>query len=202
MLRQSIIISAAILLSACYTAPDLAPSPQLDGNYVLDPEHTSVIWSVSHVGLSNYSARFDKVTGTLNFDGNMPERSQIDIYVEAASVSTGLPDFDKTIAFDKGYFDAKEHPIIRYRSTNIVMLDDQSGQVTGDLTFRGQTHPVTLDVTFNGAGKSFGHKGETLGFSATASLNRSDWGLTKLKNFGIGETVTLKIETEFNEAQN
>jgi len=78
---------------------------------------------------------------------------------------------------------------------------DGHGQVTGDLTLRGVTKPVTLDVTYNGAGKSFGHPGATLGFSAIGKINRSDWGMDYLTNFGIGDEVTLRIEAEFNEKQ-
>ncbi len=201
MFRISTIALATLCLTACYTPPSLEPTAQLSGNYVLDPQHTSVIWSVSHVGLSNYKARFDKVSGVLDFDAGALEASRLDISIDPASVSTGLPDFDETIAYESQYFDAETYPEIRFVSTGIDVTGEQTGTITGDLTFRGQTRPVILDVVFNGAGKSFGHPGETLGFSATGQINRSDFGLTTLKNFGIGEVVTLAIETEFNEAQ-
>jgi len=76
---------------------------------------------------------------------------------------------------------------------------DTTGQIIGDLTLRGVTKPVTLDVVFNGSGSSFGHPGKTLGFSATGEIVRSEFGMTHLTNFGIGDKVTLRIETEFNE---
>jgi len=186
-------------LAGCYTAPNTAPPAEVSGNYRLDPQHASVTWTISHVGLSNFTARFDDISGTLAFDASNPENSRIDIRIDPASVSTGLPDFDDTLANEAKYFDAPNHPDIRFVSTDISVDGEQSGQVTGDLYFRGQSHPVTLDITFNGAGKSFGHPGETLGFSATGELDRTNWGLTTLKNFGIGEIVTLRIETEFNE---
>ncbi len=189
----------AVLISACYTAPDTAPPAEISGNYQLDPEHASVTWTISHVGLSNFTARFDEISGTLAFDADNPENSRIDIRIDPASVSTGLPDFDETLANEAKYFDASNYPDIRFVSSEISVTGQQTGQVTGDLYFRGQSHPVTLEVTFNGAGKSFGHPGDTLGFSATGELDRTNWGLTTLKNFGIGEIVTLRIETEFNE---
>ena len=188
-------------LSACYTAPDIAPPPEISGNYVLDPEHASVIWTISHVGLSNFTARFDDISGDLAFDAENPQNSRIDIRIDPTSVNTGLPEFDETLAFKSQYFDANNHPDIRFVSTAIEITGKQSGLMTGDLLFRGQSHPVILDVTFNGAGKSFGHPGETLGFSAIGELDRTIWGLTTLKNFGIGEIVTLRIETEFNEVR-
>jgi polyisoprenoid-binding protein YceI len=186
----------------CHTVPDIAPSPEISGNYVLDPTHASVVWSLSHSGLSNYTARFDDISGTLNFDSANPENSRVHIRIDPASVSTGLPEFDQKLITDARYFDADNHPDIRFTSTAIETLSADEANITGDLFFRGKRQPVTLSVKFNGAGKSFGHPGDTLGFSATGVLSRSAFGLTYLSNFGIGDDVTLRIETEFNEIQN
>lgn len=201
MIKYFALILAVSLLPGCHTAPSTAPLPALTGNYVLDPTHASVTWSISHAGLSNYTARIDKISGVLAYDATSPEDSQLDIRIDPASVNTGLPDFDKTIAFDSRYFDANAHPEIRFVATHITPLTETTGSLKGDLTFRGVTRPVSLDATFNGAGKSFGHPGQTLGFSAVGTLSRSEFGLTYLKNFGIGDEVTLRIETEFNEKQ-
>lgn len=199
MLRYFALTFFAILLTGCYTAPDVAPEAAVSGNYELDPTHTSIIWSLSHVGLSNYSGRFDDVKGTLRFVADAPGESVADIRIKTSSVNTGLPEFDETIAFDSNYFDGKTHPEIRFLTTEFYIYEKGRSEITGDLTFRGITKPVTLDVTFNGSGKSFGHPGDTLGFSAIGKFNRSDFGLTHLKNFGIGDEITLRIETEFNE---
>ena len=188
-------------LTACFTPPQTATAELKGGNYVLDPTHASIIWSLSHAGLSNYQARFDDIEGTLSFNPDAPSESQLDIKIDPKSVSTGLPDFDDTIATDGRYFDADTHPEIRFTSTAINVSGEARGTVTGDLTFRGVTKPVTLDVTFNGAGKSFGHPGDTLGFSATGNIDRTEFGLTYLSNFGIGNEVKLRIEAEFNESQ-
>ena len=192
---------ALLTLSACFTPPQTVTSELKGGNYVLDPTHASVIWSLSHAGLSNYSARFDDISGTLSFEPNAPANSQLDIIIDPKSVNTGLPDFDETIATGSNYFNANSFPEIRFTSTAINVSGETRGTVTGDLTFRGVTKPVTLDVTFNGAGKSFGHPGDTLGFSATTEIDRGAFGLTHLSNFGIGNEVTLRIEAEFNEVQ-
>ena len=116
-------------------------------------------------------------------------------------MSTGDPDWDNKLATDGKYFDGNTFSEIRFVSTSAVKTSDNTGQVTGDLTLKGVTLPVTLDVTYNGAGKSFGHPGATLGFSAIGKIKRSDWGITTLTNFGIGDEVTLRIEAEFNESQ-
>lgn len=188
-------------LAACATPPVIAPSAAPAGNYKLDPTHASVTWSLSHAGLSNYTARFDDISGALDFQSTAPETSSVDIRIDPRSVSTGLPKFDEEIATSGNYFDANKFPEIRFVSTDIKLTGDAKGLITGDLTLKGVTKPVTLDVTFNGAGKSFGNPGKTLGFSATTSFLRSDYNMGHLVSFGIGDEVTLRIETEFNEAQ-
>lgn len=199
------LLGSNVMFTACASVlpvkPNLVVSPALQGNYVLDPAHASVNWSLSHSGLSNYTARFETISGTLDFNAQAPQTSSVDIRLDPASVSTGLPKFDETLAYESKYFDANTYPEIRFVSTSAATVTDNTGTLTGDLTFRGVTKAITLDVTYNGAGKSFGKPGDTLGFSATGVLTRSDFGLTTLTNFGIGDAVTLRIEAEFNEAQ-
>lgn len=195
-------ISSLGLLSACATQPVAEITPVLEGNYVLDPTHARVNWSLSHAGLSQYTARFDDVEGTLSFNANDPTQSRVDIRIDPNSVSTGLEGFDKTLAESDRYFDANTYPEIRFVSTSIRKTSDTTGLITGDLTLRGVTKPVTLNTTFNGAGKSFGNPGETLGFSAKGDFLRSDFGMTHLITLAnIGDKITLNIEAEFNEAQ-
>lgn len=195
------LIAAPAALMACATPPVLDVAAAPEGAYVLDPAHASVNWSLSHSGLSLYTARFDKISGALDFNPNSPSSSRLDVRIDPNSVSTGDPEWDETLAADGKYFDAESFPEIRFVSTSAVTTTETTGQVTGDLTLRGITKPVTLEVTYNGAGKSFGHPGATLGFSAIGKINRSDWGMDYLTNFGIGDEVTLRIEAEFNEAQ-
>ena len=157
--------------------------------------------SLSHSGLSFYTARFDGISGALDFNPDAPTASKLDVRIDPNSVSTGDPDWDNKLATDGKYFDGNTFSEIRFASTSAIKTSDNTGQVTGDLTLKGVTLPVTLDVTYNGAGKSFGHPGATLGFSAIGKIKRSDWGMTTLTNFGIGDEVTLRIEAEFNESQ-
>jgi len=197
---QALLITfVSVLLASCYTPPNVERVADLAGNYRLDPAHASVVWSISHVGISNYTARFDDIRGSLSFDPLSPEKSQLDIRIDPISISTGDAEFDEIIAVGSSYFNAERFPEIRFVSREITITGDNTGAITGDLTFRGTTLPLSLNVVFNGAGKSFGHKGKTLGFSATGTLMRSDFGLTTLKGFGIGDEVKLRIETEFNE---
>lgn len=198
----SALFLASATLSACATAPKTELSAAPAGNYVLDPTHVSVLWSLSHTGLSQYTARFDQVFGALDFDPANPVNSALDIRIDPKSVSTGLPAFDETLATSGNYFDADTYPEISFVSTSATVTGENVGTVTGDLTLRGVTKPVTLNVKYNGAGKSFGNPGKTLGFSATGSFLRSDFGMDYLITLGnIGDEITLRIEAEFNEAQ-
>jgi len=200
-MKQIFLPLALLALTACATAPALDVAAAPEGAYVLDPAHASVNWSLSHAGLSFYTARFDDISGALDFNPNSPTSSQLDVRIDPKSVSTGDPEWDAKLATDGKYFDGNTYSEIRFVSTSATTSSANTGQVTGDLTLKGVTLPVTLDVTYNGAGKSFGNPGATLGFSAIGKINRSEWGMTTLTNFGIGDEVTLRIEVEFNEAQ-
>ena len=131
------------LLSACATPPVIVPSAAPAGNYKLDPTHASVTWSLSHAGLSNYTARFNTISGALNFNPDAPQESSVDIRIDPKSVSTGLPKFDEEIATSGNYFDADNFPEIRFVSTDIKLTGDATGLITGDLTLKGVTKPVT-----------------------------------------------------------
>jgi len=196
-----IVLSFIVLVTACATPPVKIASEAPAGNYKLDPTHASVTWSLSHAGLSNYTARFDNITGALNFESGQPEKSSVNIRIDPRSVSTGLKSFDEELASGRNFFNAEKHPDIRFVSTSIDIIGENTGLITGDLTLKGVTKPVTLETTFNGAGKSFGNPGKTVGFSATGKFLRSDYNMGHLVAFGIGDEVTLRIETEFNEAQ-
>lgn len=197
---KHLIVTLCLFIAACATPPVKIASEAPTGNYKLDPTHASVTWSLSHAGLSNYTARFNDISGLLNFDSNAPENSAVNIRIDPRSVSTGLSKFDEELASSSKYFDAGAYPDIRFASTAINITGESTGQITGDLTLKGVTKPVTLDVIFNGTGKSFGNPGKTLGFSATGKFKRSDYNMSHLVAFGIGDEVTLRIETEFNEA--
>ncbi len=202
MKRILLSLATVAFLTGCATPPVQSPTAAPAGAYTLDPTHTSVLWSLSHSGLSNFTARFDEISGALDFNPDNPENSRVDIRIDPKSVNTGLPDFDETLATSGNYFDADTYPEIRFVSTSIEITGENTGLITGDLTLRGVTKPVVLDAVFNGAGKSFGNPGQTLGFSATTEFNRSDWGMDYLIRLAnIGDKITLRIETEFNEAQ-
>lgn len=176
------------------------------GNYSLDKSHASLTWKVSHLGLSDYTARFTDFDADLLFNPEDPTKSNLNVTINPTSIETDYPnpeekDFDKKLVENEDWFNASTFPEISFKSTSMTMNEDNTGTVTGDLTFLGVTKPVTLDVTFNGAFRQKPFAGiPALGFSATASLNRSEWGLETYVP-AIGDEVTLLIETEFHKDQ-
>ena len=173
------------------TTTDPAKAPA--GLYVLDKRHGSLIAQVSHMGLSAYTMRFDTLGGRFSYDPAHPEASQISITVDPASLDVGDPGISR--GFAREFLGAIEAPQITFTSTAIQRTDPAHGTVTGDLSFHGQTRPVTLAVTFNGYGASL-IGGRRMGFSATGDIRRSDFGSTAWLG-EVGDHVHLVIEAEF-----
>lgn len=208
---RSIVLAAAVSvlsLGACaplQTAVALAQAPTdaltnaPAGAYTLDNSHTSVLWRVQHMGVSMYTARFDTTSGTLNLDPVDPTKSSVDITVDIASVSTGLRDAQGNFEFDKKIADAlgvARTPKARFVSTALTRSTPTTGVMTGDLTLNGVTKPLTLNVTFGGGRTHPFQQRYLVGFGATGSFKRSDFGVTNWAG-GVGDDVTLQIETEF-----
>ena len=199
---SKILLASAVLFVSAPAMAQMAapvvskdPSTQPAGVYKIDPRHTSVTWKVMHMGVSDYTARFSAVDGELDFNPKDVTKSVVKVTIPTASVSTGLPDFDKEIAGDK-FFNGDKNPNITFNSTSVVKTGADTGKVTGDLTLNGVTKPVTLDVKFYGGISHPMIKGQDLGFSATTTIKRSDFGV----NYGIplvGDDVQISIETEF-----
>lgn len=194
----SLVLSAAIVAtSACALAFD-APTTKLDtvpsGTYSIEPTHTSVLFGISHMGFSHFHGRFNTVSGDLKFDANAPEKSSVKVTIDIASIDTNHAELEGKL---KGadWFDAAKYATATFTSTKVEKFTDTSGKVTGDFTLHGITKPLTLDVTFNGAGVNPISSVNMLGFSATAKIKRSDFGVSQYIPM-VGDEVTLAIETE------
>lgn len=171
----------------------------------MDLSHTSVIFRVSHLGFSKYTARFTKADGTLAFDPANPAAQGVTATIDAGSLQTNYPepaklDFDTQV--EKEFLDAANHPQITFRSTRVEPTGPNTANVVGDLTLRGVTKPVTLKATFNGGYKPNAMDGARIGFSAVGAFKRSDFGITyglpaPGANMGVFDEVEVIIETEF-----
>ncbi|MBK8199758.1 MAG: polyisoprenoid-binding protein [Acidobacteria bacterium] len=196
------------------TEPAAAPVEELPlgaaGTYTADPWHTSVTWRVKHLGLSNYTARFKTVNATLQFNPGDLAANSVEVMIDPLSVETDFagdykgthPDspyasFNESLGKSPDWFNAGAFPQITFKSTGVTQTGAATGKVTGDLTFRGVTKPVTLDVTYNGMVQLPWTPGQDrIGFSATTTLKRSEFGMDSNLEF-IGDDIDLLIETEF-----
>jgi polyisoprenoid-binding protein YceI len=191
------------------TAQDL-PDP-VAGTYTLDRAHTRVLFKVNHLGFSTYIAPFTGVDATLTFSPEAPETMALQATIQASSVETLYPDpsFDfNALITGPDFLDAAQFPTITFTSTTITLTGDKTADVTGDLTLHGITKPVTLAVTYNGGwgAMPMDPAGARIGFSATGSLNRSDFGIAyglpaPGTTMGVWDEVKIEIETEFTSVE-
>ena len=212
---RTLVHASALGLALCtlaFAAGDAPPPASTAkvpaGAYTLDKTHASLIFKVSHLGFSNYTARFKRFDAELQFDPENPSASKLRATVNVRSLETDFPktpqlDFNEQL-LGKEWLDAATYPTITYRSTAIEPTGPKTMRVIGDLTLRGVTRPVTLEVTYNGgyAGHPFDPHAR-IGFSAQGTLKRSEFGIAyglpaPGTTLGVGDEVTVILETEFS----
>jgi polyisoprenoid-binding protein YceI len=168
------------------------------GAYAIDPAHTSVEFIGRHLMITKVRGRFPEVSGTITVD-DVPERSHVEVELRVAGVDTGNRDRDGHLR-SADFFDADQCPTITFRSTNVEPGTSGTWAVTGDLTVRDVTRPVTLHVAFDGANASpIGD--ERIAFSAATDVDREDWGLTwnvALETGGmlVGKKVRIELNVQ------
>lgn len=165
------------------------------GHYVLDPVHGSVHFRVDHMGYSTYVARFNHIDAQFDFDNRRPELSALIISIRADSVDSGNKKMDELIA-GRDFLNARRYPDILFRADGVTILDERTGIINGTLTFHGVTRPLSLQLTFRGGARNFLTGKYTLGFSASASLRRSDYNMGAYIPL-VSDEVTIQIEAEF-----
>ena len=171
------------------------PSKIPAGTYVLDKRHASLMAKIPHMGgFSHYTMRFTGLDGGFTIDPTNWRSTSITFTVNPRSVDTGDAGFNQEIAGFLGA--ATSLTPISFVSRTITGGDTGEGELTGDLTLHGVTKPVTLKVTFNGVGPGILGAGTRLGFSGTAHIKRSDFGVTAVSNWA-GDEVDLLFEIEF-----
>ena len=168
-------------------------------SWQIDPAHSHIQFSARHLMITTVRGRFERFTGTIEADEQDPTRSRVEVQIEAASVDTRNPQRDADLR-GPNFLDAENHPYLYFKSKRIEQVDASHGRIVGDLTIRGTTREVTLDVDYGGQAKTpWGTL--SAGFSATTKINRKDWGLTwnmALETGGVmvGDEITIDIELE------
>ncbi|MFD5631156.1 YceI family protein [Streptomyces sp. NPDC127072] len=175
----------------------MIPHAELTGVYTIDPVHSTIGFSVRHAMISNVRGRFTRYEGLFKLDGSSPDRSEAYVSVQTDSLDTGIQERDAHLKGPE-FIDSATFPLMAFRSTGIVPLGDGTFRLDGRLRIKDIELPVALDVAFGGAGEdAFGQY--RIGFEGTATLRRSDWGLTwntALETGGvlIADKVTLSLD--------
>jgi polyisoprenoid-binding protein YceI len=170
---------------------------KLNGDYTLDTGHTTLGFVARHAMITKVRGRFDEFDGRAHIDFTDPAKCNAEVTIEAASIDTRNEQRDGHLRTND-FFDVPNHPKITYRSTAVEKVGDDVYRLTGDLTIRGVTNPVTIDFEFTGAAKDpFGN--QRVGFEGSAVINRKDWGVewnAPLETGGVlvSEKVTLELE--------
>jgi len=194
---MSPIKSAALAVS---TAVLLALSPAAQtSTWNIDPAHSSAQFTVRHLGISNVSGAFTKVSGSVTLDDKDITQSQVNATIDAASIDTRQPDRDKDLR-SPNFLDVEKYPTLEFKSKRIVKSGDKL-QLVGDLTLHGTTREVTLDV--DGPTPELADPWGNLrrGFSATTTINRKDYGVVwnntlKTGEAVVGDNVKIQLDIE------
>lgn len=198
-------VFSVLLLAASQLSYAKSLEGQPAGEYNLDLTHASIVWKVSHFGLSDYVGRFNKFDATVDLNTEDFTKSSVSVVIDTASLDTDYPnpekeDFNQKLIGD--WFSGAEFPQITFTSTSVSELNGQKFTVDGELTLLGKTLPVTLDATLNGALPSHPFtKAPVIGFGAVTSIERAEWGVDKFLQH-IGTDVRVEIQGEFQQKSN
>ena len=178
---------------------DAATSALADvtGDYTVDVTHTRIGIRARHAMVTTVRGAFTQFAGTAHLDPVHPEASSVTLTIATASIDTGTPDRDGHLR-SADFLDVTTHPEIVFVSTDVEQVDESVYQVSGDLTIRGTTRPVLVDLTLTGSAKDpFGNT--RVGFEGALAIKRSDWGLTWNTPLDTGGVlVSDRIQIEFD----
>jgi polyisoprenoid-binding protein YceI len=193
--------AAAPPAAAAKPAPVNVPA----GAYTLDKSHSTVVFKVSHLGFSNYTAAFADFDAKLNFDPAKPETSMIEATIDPRSLTLPHPPagFQEELTGPQ-WLNAQQYPAITFKSTKVEVTGPDTAKITGDFMLHGVTKPVVLEAKFNGG--YAGHPMDPharIGFSAKGTFKRSDFGIAfgvpaPGTTMGVSDAVEVIIEAEFS----
>ncbi len=182
----------ALLLAAALLPTGTATAQALP--YQIDPVHTRIVFAVDHAGFSQSLGTFSGATGTLVWDPEDWRSAQLEVTVPLASLDFGDARWEKNV-LDGTFLDAARQPEVRFVSTRVEPGAPGQARVFGQLSLRGETRELALDVTMNALKRHPITRRQTAGFSATAELSRRDFGMDAWPNV-VGDSVKIRIEAE------
>lgn len=174
-------------------------------NWNVDQAHSEVGFSVKHMMISKAKGTFDQFEATFEADVEDLTDAKIEFVIDINSINTRNKDRDDHLR-SADFFDAENHPKITFVATDIKKTSGSNYEVTGDLTLKGTTKPVTLDVSFEGQSKDPMSGSTVAGFSGSTKINRKEFGLTwnaAVETGGVlvGEDVNINFELELHKAE-
>jgi polyisoprenoid-binding protein YceI len=176
---------------------------ELTGDYTIDTAHSRIGFVARHAMVTKVRGSFDDYEGTLHIDGENPAKSWVRVTIQAKSIDTRNAQRDDHLR-SNDFLDMDNYPEITFASTAVEPVGDDKFRVTGDLTLRGVTRPVTLDVEYTGtATDSFGNV--RVGFEGSAQINRKDFGVNwnaLLEGGGVMVSDKVTVEVEVSAIKN
>jgi polyisoprenoid-binding protein YceI len=169
----------------------------MSGTYAMDPVHSRIGFATRCALVTKVRGSFNEFVGTGHFDAEDPTRSRVELSIRAASIDTRIARRDAHLR-SNAYLAVEEHPEIRFASTAVEQIDDRNYRLTGDLSIKGVTKPVTLDVKFaDPADDSL--RDDSIALEGKGVVNRKDWGvawIAALEGGGafVGKKITLEFE--------
>lgn len=169
--------------------------------WIIDPDHTVAAFSVRHMMIANVHGQFNKISGTIQFDPADIPRSSVEVSIDATTIYTGIAKRDEHLR-SEDFLDAGNYPHITFRSTKTERMVNNRFRLTGDLTMRGITRQITFEAEHFGPVKDpFEESGRSIGFVASASVNREEYGMTwnvAMESSGImvGKEIKITLEVE------
>jgi polyisoprenoid-binding protein YceI len=189
-LRSIVVVLAALTFSITAVA-------QSNG-WQLDPAHSSAQFAVRHMGISTVRGTFTKLSGSAHYDPADTKNNSVEVTIETASVDTRVEMRDNDLRSEH-FFDVQKYPAMTFRSTKVESAGTDKLKITGDLTIRGVTKPVTLGVEGPSKPIDDGHGHLHMGVSASGTLNRTDFGMTADQGV-VGNEIQLTIDAELVQA--
>jgi polyisoprenoid-binding protein YceI len=172
------------------------------GNWQLDPYHTQVEFSAKHLGMMTVRGHFDEVSAVADIDPSHPEAASVEVTISTASIRTNNGARDNDIR-SSNFLEVDKYPEMTFKSTGVSAAGTDRYTLTGDLTIKGITHTVALDVVKYGEFNDPGMMGHRIAYGATTKINRRDFGLSFNAildgRLVVGEEIQIMIEGELVE---
>jgi polyisoprenoid-binding protein YceI len=159
--------------------------------WTIDPDHTVAAFVVRHMVIASVRGQFNGVRGTIDFDPTDVVAARVEVTIDVPGIYTGVAKRDEHLC-SPDFFSAAEHGVMSFRSTKVEERGGNRLAVTGDLTIRGVTRPVTLEAEYCGPVKDPFEEGESIGFAATATINRDDFGVSWNVEMGDGGVMVSR----------